>query len=182
VIEVPASHPELAAFVAFHDTVHADRRAHWAPEPSIELPLLTGESPFAADRRLRPFVARENGRIVARAVAAIDERYNRLWDDQLGHILLFEALPAAKRASRELLEAACGWLARKGARAARDRGAGRAPPRRPPRPRCGSARRPTRGVLRSQGRRAGSHGEQGLCRGSGGPAIAPVSSKELDYA
>jgi len=118
-IEVPTSGPELAGFVDFHDTVHADRRARWAPEPGIELPLLTGESPFAAERRLRPFVAREDGRIVARAVAAIDERYNRLWNDQLGHVLLFEALPSARRASRELLEAACGWLARHGARAAR---------------------------------------------------------------
>ena len=89
------------------------------PSPSIELPLLTGESPFAADRRLRPFVARERGRMVARAVAVIDERYNRHWGDALGHVILFEALPDAQAATRELLDAACSWLAREGASAAR---------------------------------------------------------------
>lgn len=118
-IEVPRSRAELAAFVDFHDAVYAGRRARWAPEPAIELPLLTGESPFAADRRLEPYVAREGGRIVARAVAAIDERYDRLWHEDLGHILLYEALPGAARASRELLDAACDWLAQNGARAAR---------------------------------------------------------------
>jgi len=118
-IEVPASRAELAALIALHDTVYAGRRARWAPEPSIELPLLTGESPFAAERRLRPFVARERGRMVARAVAVIDERYNRHWSDALGHIILFEALPDAGAAVCKLLDTACGWLASEGARAAR---------------------------------------------------------------
>lgn len=118
-IEVPGSRAELDALVRFHGTVHAARRARWAPEPSIELPLLTGESPFAADRRVRPFVARENGRIVARAVAVVDERYNRHWSASLGHVILYEALPDARRASRELLERACDWLGRAGMRAVR---------------------------------------------------------------
>jgi hypothetical protein len=119
VIEVPRSRAALDALVRFHDTVHAARRARWAPEPSIELPLFTGESPFAADRRVRPFVAREGGRIVARAVAVVDERYNRHWSAALGHVILFEALPGARRAARQVLDAACDWLARAGMRAAR---------------------------------------------------------------
>jgi len=118
-IEVPESRAELDALVAFHDTVHASRRARWAPEPRIELPLFTGESPFAADRQIRPFVARENGRIVARAVAVVDERYNRHWSTAIGHVILFEALPGARQASRVLLDGACEWLARAGMRAAR---------------------------------------------------------------
>jgi len=119
VIEVPESRAQLDALVRFHDTVHAARRARWAPEPRIELPLFTGESPFAAGRRIRPLVARENGRIVARAAAVVDERYNRHWSSRLGHVILFEALPDTRRASRMLLDHACEWLARAGMRAVR---------------------------------------------------------------
>jgi hypothetical protein len=119
VVEVPTGHAALAALIDFHNTAHAGRRARWAPEPGIELPLLTGESPFAADRRLRPFVARDGGRTVARVVAAIDERYQRLWNERLGHLLLFEALPGAEHAVRAMLDRACDWLAAEGADAAR---------------------------------------------------------------
>ncbi|MEW6272795.1 MAG: hypothetical protein AB1689_26255 [Thermodesulfobacteriota bacterium] len=119
VIEVPSSRAALAELIDLHNTVHAGRLARWAPEPSIELPLLTGESPFAAGRRLRPFVARDGGRLVARVVAAIDERYQRLWDERLGHLLLFEALPGSRVAVRALLDRACEWLAGEGADAAR---------------------------------------------------------------
>lgn len=119
VIEVPGERAELDALVRFHDTAHAARRSRWAPEPRIELPLLTGESPFAAGRRLRPLLAREGGRIVARAVAVVDERYNRHWGSAIGHVILFEALPEARHAARALLDRACEWLARAGMRAAR---------------------------------------------------------------
>lgn len=119
VVESPTGVAALRELVALHEAVHAGHRARWAPEPEIEIPLLTGESPFASGRRLKPLLARERGRVVARAVAAIDERYNALWREQLGHVLLFEALPGSERATRLLLDAASEWLADEGAIAAR---------------------------------------------------------------
>ncbi len=119
VVEVPERHADLVALIRLHDTVHSTRRARWGAEQTIELPLLTGESPFAADRRIRPFVAREDGRLVARAVAVVDERYNRHWNENIGHVVLFEAQASAHDATRAVLDAACDWLARRGVTAAR---------------------------------------------------------------
>lgn len=119
VVEVPERRADLVALIRLHDAVHAARRARWGPEQSTELPLLTGESPFAAGRRIRPFVAREDGRLVARAVAVVDERYHRHWNENIGHIVLFEAFPDAHDATHALLDASCAWLAREGVTAAR---------------------------------------------------------------
>ncbi|MBY0280227.1 hypothetical protein K2Z84_33260 [Candidatus Binatia bacterium] len=119
VVESPERREDLVALIRLHEAVYAGRRARWGPEQSIELPLLTGESPFAADRRLRPFVARENGRPAARAVAVVDERYRQHWHENIGHVVLFEALPGARDAATAVLEAACAWLAREGVSAAR---------------------------------------------------------------
>jgi hypothetical protein len=52
-------------------------------------------------------------------VAAIDERYQRHWNERLGHVLLFEALPGTHDAVRLLMDAACEWLREQGAEAAR---------------------------------------------------------------
>src|SRR5205823_1492095 len=84
----------------------------------LDLPILAGESPFVEGRRVRPFVARAGGEIVARAAAVVDSRYNRHWRERLGHIVMFEALPAAREATRLLLDAACEWLAGEAARRA----------------------------------------------------------------
>jgi GNAT superfamily N-acetyltransferase len=119
VVEVPERRADLVALIRLHDAVHAGRRARWTADLGIELPLLTGESPFAAGRRIRPFVARDNGELAARAVAVLDDRYNRHWNERLGHVVLFEAMPDAGDATRALLDAACAWLAGEGATAAR---------------------------------------------------------------
>jgi GNAT superfamily N-acetyltransferase len=73
----------------------------------------------AAGRRVRPFVARDRGEIVARALAVIDTRYQRHWNERLGHVVKFEALPGTRDAVRALMDAACDWLRSEGADAAR---------------------------------------------------------------
>ena len=118
-IEAPAGADALTEFLLFHDEVYAPRAARWGAIVPFQLPILTGESPFARDRVLRPLVARESGRIVARVLAAIDRRYQRHWNEPLGHALLFEALPDTHAATRQLMDAACEWLAAQGAVAAR---------------------------------------------------------------
>ncbi len=106
-------------FVLFHDRVYAERSARWPAPVELQVAFLTGDSPFAKERQIRPFVAREGGEIVARAVAIVDPRYIQRWNEQLGHVALFEARPEANEAVRALLDEACGWLAEQGMEAAR---------------------------------------------------------------
>jgi hypothetical protein len=117
-IESPADVDEYTEFLDFFDDVYAERSVRWPAFVAFQLPLLTGESPFAERRRMRPFVARRDGRIVARVLAVVDGAYQERWREPLGHLNMFEALPDAT-ATRPLLAAASAWLAEEGARAAR---------------------------------------------------------------
>jgi len=118
-IETPTGRDALTEFVSFHDRVYAERGAHWPVATELELPVLLGESPFDAGRRMRPFTAVENGAIVARALAVVDERYQRHWNEKLGHVVMFEALRGHRNGVRQLMDEACEWLASQGAVAAR---------------------------------------------------------------
>jgi len=118
-IDVPQGEQALREFVRFHDRVYTARSAHWPAPLELQLPILTGESPFAVERQIRPFVARSAGDITARAVAVVDHRYMRHWNERLGHIVMFEALPDTQEATRLLMDEACGWLAQQGVDAAR---------------------------------------------------------------
>jgi len=109
----------LAELVAFHDEVYRTRDARWGAFAPLQLPFLLGEGPFAEGRRVRPFAAHDGDRLVARGVAVIDERYQRHWQEPLGHLVLFEALPDTSDAVRALVDAASEWLAGAGATAVR---------------------------------------------------------------
>jgi GNAT superfamily N-acetyltransferase len=43
-------------------------------------------------------------------VAVVDSRYIERWDERIGHLVWFEALPDAREPARLLLEEACKWL------------------------------------------------------------------------
>src|SRR5579862_7412369 len=118
-IETPGGTDAWTEFLLFYDTVYSTRTARWTAMVPFQLPILSGEGAFARDRVLRPFLARDGDRIVARVLAAIDQRYQRHWKEPLGHLLMFEALPDSSAAVRLLLDAACEWLAAQGAQAAR---------------------------------------------------------------
>jgi hypothetical protein len=118
-VEVPQGEDALTELLAFHDRVYATRDVRWQEIVPFHLPILLGKSPFNIGRTLRPFVARTGGEIVARAVALLDERYNRHWNERLGHIVFFEAMPGTREATRQMLDAACAWLEQQGAVAAR---------------------------------------------------------------
>src|SRR5438876_1230721 len=118
-IETPEGTDALTEFVLFHDRVYASRPARWSAFVPLELPILAGGSPFVEGRRVRPFVAREGDEIVARTAAVVDSRYNRHWRERLGHLVMFEALPGTREATRLLLDAACEWLEHQGTEAAR---------------------------------------------------------------
>ena len=118
-VEQAQGEDALAEFVALHDRVYASRAAHWPASP-LHLPMLLGQTPLTKERELMPFVARQGGEVVARACAAVDHPYLRHWNDGVGHILMFEALPAAREGARAVLDAACAWLAERGMRAVRN--------------------------------------------------------------
>jgi GNAT superfamily N-acetyltransferase len=118
-IESPESERDLLRFVRFYDRVHDRQTARWPAFVAFDLSVLSEKSPYRAGRAVKPMVARRGGEIVARCLAVLDDRYRRHWNEPLGHVALFEALPEARDAARQLLDAACEWLAAGGAEAAR---------------------------------------------------------------
>jgi hypothetical protein len=118
-IEHPTTEAELTEFCTFADEVNAGRTAYWAAMPDMQLPLLKEEGPAAEGRRVLPLVARQNGRTVARVAAVVDDRYIQHWQERLGHLVLFEALPGSVDAVRLLMDEASGWLRGHGLEAAR---------------------------------------------------------------
>ena len=121
-IESPQGVEALTEFVQFYDQVYAYRDARWPATGEFEVSVLTGKSPFAQGRKLRPFLARVGNRILARAVAMVDDRYIQHWQERLGHLIMFEALPDTREATKLLMDAACEWLKAQGMEAARTGG------------------------------------------------------------
>ena len=89
-IETPQGKQSIVDFLRFFDRVNAARSARWPAFVTFELAVMAEESPYLEGRIVRPFVAREDGRIVARVLAVVDDRYRRHWDESLGHLGLFE--------------------------------------------------------------------------------------------
>jgi hypothetical protein len=118
-IESPSGEQALTEFVLFQHRVYEYRAARWAAMVQVQLPILMGEGPFAAGRRIKPFTARVDGNLVARAVAIIDNHYQRHWNEPLGHLVMFEAMPGTRDAVVQMMDAASAWLKSNGATAAR---------------------------------------------------------------
>ena len=118
-IDTPESNEALTEFVLFYDRVYEYRSARWPANLMFDLANITSESPFARDREIRPFVAWDGDQIVARALAVVDWRYIRHWNERLGYLGMFEALPGTEEATVQLVDAACEWLQGQGVEAAR---------------------------------------------------------------
>ena len=118
-IENPSGEEALTEFILFQNRVYEYRSARWAAAAAVQIPVLSGDGPFAADRIIRPFTARIDGRLVARAAAIIDRRYQRHWNEALGHIVMFEAMPGTGESVTAMLDQASEWLKGQGAIAAR---------------------------------------------------------------
>ncbi len=118
-IESPADEQSLTEFILFHDRVYASRPAHWPAIVEAQLPLLLGQAGGALEKRMRAFIACDSGEIVARTLAVIDERYRKRWNQRLGHLAMFEAMPEQTAAVHQMIDAACEWLRAEDADAAR---------------------------------------------------------------
>ena len=110
---------EIERYIEFAGEVYRDAPA-WVPPDTHHLTeLLSGASGFAAQSSVQPFWVEHEGRILATVTAVRDEEYDRRWQEQMGHLLFFEALPDQDAAVAELWQAAREWLAVQGANAAR---------------------------------------------------------------
>ncbi len=118
-IETPADEMALTEFVRFHDRVYEYRAARWPASQRLQLHILMGAPPYGVGREIKPFLARDGATIVARATAIVDQHYIKHWNEPLGHIVMFEALPNTCDAVKMLLDAACGWLRTRGMETAR---------------------------------------------------------------
>src|SRR3984893_7349163 len=118
-IEFPEGNDALTEFILFSDRVYAYRSVRWPASVEMQMPLLTGQSADCEDRTFKPLLIRDHSDIVARAVAVVDDRYNRHWNERLGHFIMFEALADTREAVKLLMDTACDWLKSKGIEAAR---------------------------------------------------------------
>ncbi len=118
-VERAESDDDLMEFWLFANEVYAQRPVHWRTTPEALNPVLKGQGPAAAGRTISAYMARSGGRIVARAAAVVDERYIDRWDEPLGHVVMFEALPGTTKAVQALMDEACNWLRGHGLEAAR---------------------------------------------------------------
>ena len=53
-ISTPQGESELSEFVRFHERAYVSLLARWAPPEDLQLPILTGQSPFAEGREIQP--------------------------------------------------------------------------------------------------------------------------------
>lgn len=110
---------EFERYVGFAQEVYRGN-PYWVPtDPHHLVSLLGGQKKTGPHWRVQPFWAERGGKIVATLTAVVDELYIRHWDERMGHLLFFEALPDCDAEVAALFQAASDWLRAQGCRAAR---------------------------------------------------------------
>ncbi len=110
---------EFEQYVDFAREVYRDN-PHWVPADKHHLVnLLAGNAGFGPQSKIQPFIVDRDGRTLATVAAVKDEAYDLRWNEQMGHLLFFEALPDQDEAVEALISHACAWLRELGCRAAR---------------------------------------------------------------
>ena len=110
IVRAIESDEEFYRYVSFAEEVY-EQNPYWVPQNAEHLvSLLNGTSPVAANAKVQPFWVEVNGKVVATLTAVIEDTYNLRWNEQMGHLLFFEALPDQDNAVSELFNTACQWL------------------------------------------------------------------------
>ncbi len=99
--------------------IYGERDAWWPPDVHNEIGLLAGRSPLSGHLELAPLAAYNNDRLVARVTAVLNHRYIEHWQEPLGQLIHFEALPGEHEAVAAMLERAIEWLREREMKAAR---------------------------------------------------------------
>jgi hypothetical protein len=105
-----SSEAELQRCVEFAGTVYASNPYWVPPDMHHMVKLLGGHSAFAPQSEVQALAAEDDRGIAATVVAVRDDVYDRHWNEQMGHLLFFEALPDRQEAVAALMESACEWL------------------------------------------------------------------------
>lgn len=101
---------ELQRYVDFGQEVYR-QNPYWVPPDSHHLAnLLCGQGGFGPGSQVQAFWVEEDDRVLATVAAVKDDAYDRHWNEQMGHLLFFEALPDQDEAVEALLREACDWL------------------------------------------------------------------------
>jgi len=99
--------------------VYASREAWWPPDIQNEIDLLAGRSLITGHLDLNPLCVWSDDRLVGRVSAVVNYRYNEHWNEKIGQLIHFEALPDEEDALHAMLEEAVNWLERRGMKAVR---------------------------------------------------------------
>jgi ribosomal protein S18 acetylase RimI-like enzyme len=110
---------DLERYVDFAKEVYRDN-PYWVPANKHHLiKLLSGNAGFGPQSEIQAFAVEREGRTLATVAALNDETYHLHWNERLGHLLFFEALPDQTEAVDVLMGEACEWLREQGCTAAR---------------------------------------------------------------
>ena len=110
---------DLERYVDFAKEVYRDN-PYWVPADKHHLvKLLGGDAGFGPQSEIQPFAVEHGDRTLATVAAVKDEAYDRHWDERMGHLLFFEALPHQNEPIEALIAEACAWLRERGCSAAR---------------------------------------------------------------
>ena len=110
---------DFERYVDFSQDVYRDN-SYWVPGDKHHLiKFLGGDAGFGPQSEIQPFAVEDADQIVAVVAALNDEAYHRHWNEMLGHLLFFEALPNQNEAVEALIGDACAWLRERGCTAAR---------------------------------------------------------------
>jgi hypothetical protein len=115
----PDDRAAISDFVRFRRRVYRPAGVRVRDSVPETAAFFQHRSPFSDGREFHLLVARERKRVVARVVALLDSRYNRHWNERLGHLFMFEALAGARDAACAVIDTACDWLRARGAVAVR---------------------------------------------------------------
>jgi hypothetical protein len=119
VVEQVTTRHALEEFARLPYQIYAGRSAWWPPDVQNEIDFLMRRTPVAGYLDIAPFCARRGEQMVARVTAVVNRRYNHHWNDQLGHLIHFEALEDENDAAVAMLQEAIEWLRGRGMTAVR---------------------------------------------------------------
>ena len=110
---------DLERYVNFGHEVYRNI-PQWVPgDTHHQVELLSGNGGFGAETHIQPFWIEDNGQILATVTAVISDVYQQRWNEQIGHLLFFEALPDQNEAVQNLMEAAIDWCRARDCQASR---------------------------------------------------------------
>ena len=110
---------EFERYVDFAQVVYRDNQ-YWVPPDKHHLThLFAGEAGFGPGSKIQPFWVEEGDKLLAIVTAVNDQSYDRHWDERMGHLLFFEALPDQDLAVNSLINGACEWLQARGCNSVR---------------------------------------------------------------